>query len=1422
MNKFLPALLLAALAPLTTPAVDIVIKTEGKIGDNPVTYTWALDLDPSDNSVTIEGISPKPALDYEVPATFLGSDGVTILVVKAIGDEAFAGCPGLTSVALPSTLLSIGDKAFADCTSLASVKISYGVRYIGERAFMNTIITELAVPDSLLDMGGNIGAGALFNGNISIGDSSHFCYSDDGVLYNKDMTRLYACPTRAEGTINIPSTVTNICTDAFFGCHRLSYLNIPSSVSVIGDGAFNVSGIWSELDAPEATPRLESVFYQGKAPRAADDIYFGAPEDLVNYVFSEDWPSTWKGRPVTIITETNPPVLSTTIDGITWKYRIVDGYAEIYNDGAVAVIPATTTGIEYIENPKEEGSRRELAVKIPKSINGYTVTKIGENALAGCQGITYLGIPDTVTQIADGAFAECSGLKAISSCNNVPFNCADGVIDLPNGLESLGTNVFSGTKLRSLIIPTTLGTIAGNPFIGIQYLSTVSVDDGNPSFTSIDNALYDKKATKLIGVPANGSEVSVSIARTAVEIGDQAFSGCANLESVHMPDTIQAIGSEAFSGCSSIRDFAVPASVTTIGAKAFSNCGNLKKVSFAGNAPMSTYDIYDGSPNVVSYVNEGTTGWPTSDWCEHPIVIVSAGSAGGDELSFNDGSVTWHFRILGDVAEIYLDGGMTAVESEKPITSLTLPDTLGGHLVKGIGEGSLANLRGITSITIPLGYEWIGNGAFTNCTSLTSISFPKTLRTIHQSLFVGTAITTLTLPDSVTEIDGNPVAGCSSMTAVSVASGNPKFKSVDGVLYNRKGTCLVAVPACIDPDGCDFEIPAGVTEIGDEAFAGCETVENITVPATVETLGDRVFADNPGLRLVKFLGDVPSAGADIYEGSEAAITCYTEKTGGWPTDGVWMDRPLVSDSESAWSYTVADGAVTVTGLLGGSGDVTIPATLRGLPVTAIDPKAFNGTPGITSFSVDPANTAFSAKNGVLYSKDGKTLVRVPDTYLLDGTKTETVSEAKLSVTIVPAVAPDGTDGTTYTTNSTMSAPVVTTTTGSVKGTVPSQTLLNGVAKISDYAFYGCCNSCSNTTVSSTNQENGVTGFIGDDVYVKTISTVRSVKTVYDFSLPVGDDVVCGPRAFYGSPVTRAASGREPSGTGGGSGDQAPSGKDPLADLEAKSDYSGYLLKDGLLTGSVTVKTGAISRGKMKVTAKRQLLGGKKQTIKDLAQFVPAGCTLVLAKTDKKTKAFDGYKGKVWTIALGTIANGGSELLNGYSALSVSVAAKGKAKLTGYLGDGTRVSVSAQMMTVDGRVKIPFFVPLYSGKKGGFSMLLDVTDGLEVEALSDLTAIISRQTFTAVLIEVATGVPAASFSATVSFADSEIPEDYTIDPSVGNWKLRYTAKTGLVKGSLKAVKGNRKVTVPVNGVVVDGTAWCSGLIKKVASLALCAE
>ena len=133
-----------------------------------------------------------------------------------IGGASFENCRALKSVNIPESVTEIGSYAFAGCESLEKIYIPASVEQIGHWAFINCdSLTEITVsPD---------------NPNYS---------SVDGVLYNKNKTRLICCPAGKTGKITIPDTVHSIQNGAFSRCKKLTQVIIPKSVTSIDYGAF--------------------------------------------------------------------------------------------------------------------------------------------------------------------------------------------------------------------------------------------------------------------------------------------------------------------------------------------------------------------------------------------------------------------------------------------------------------------------------------------------------------------------------------------------------------------------------------------------------------------------------------------------------------------------------------------------------------------------------------------------------------------------------------------------------------------------------------------------------------------------------------------------------------------------------------------------------------------------------------------------------------------------------------------------------------------------------------------------------------------------------------------------------------------------------------------------------------------------------
>ena len=136
---------------------------------------------------------------------------------------------------------------------------------------------------------------------------------------------------------------------------------------------------------------------------------------------------------------------------------------------------------------------------------------------------------------------------------------------------------------------------------------------------------------------------------------------------------------------------------------------------------------------------------------------------------------------------------------------ITIPSTLGGYPVKGIGDSAFANCNRLKTVVIPYGITSIGNGAFNNCTSLTSITIPESVTSIGNSVFYSCSrLVSVNLPEGISTIGSNLFFGCAALS--------------------------------------DIIIPDGVTSIGEFAFSCCSLKSTFTVPECVTSIGKAAFS----------------------------------------------------------------------------------------------------------------------------------------------------------------------------------------------------------------------------------------------------------------------------------------------------------------------------------------------------------------------------------------------------------------------------------------------------------------------------------------------------------------------------------------------------------------------------------------------------
>ena len=210
---------------------------------------------------------------------FFGCSGLTSLTipsgVTSIGEGTFYGCSGLTSLTIPSGVTSIGSEAFRGCRGLTSLTIPSGVTSIGESAFQGCSgLTSLTLPSSVTSIGWSAFSGCsgltsltIPSSVTSIGD--HAFYKCSGLT-----------------SLTIPSSVTEIGELAFEGCRGLTSMTIPSSVTSIGWGAFAECSGLTSLTIPSSVTSIYRYAFAGCSGLTSLTIPSGVTS-IGNYAFAD-------------------------------------------------------------------------------------------------------------------------------------------------------------------------------------------------------------------------------------------------------------------------------------------------------------------------------------------------------------------------------------------------------------------------------------------------------------------------------------------------------------------------------------------------------------------------------------------------------------------------------------------------------------------------------------------------------------------------------------------------------------------------------------------------------------------------------------------------------------------------------------------------------------------------------------------------------------------------------------------------------------------------------------------------------------------------------------------------------------------------------------------------------------------------------
>ena len=463
--------------------------------------------------------------------------------------------------------------------------------------------------------------------------------------------------------------------------------------------------------------------------------------------------------------------------------------AETFGDYEYSVLDDGTVKITGYNGSAE-------TVVIPDTIDGKSVTSIGNGAFEDCTSLTSVTIPDGVKCIGHSAFYECTSLKSIT---------------IPDGVTSIGGTAFSDcTSLTSITIPDSVTILNSFTFSGCKSLSDVNIPDGvtyvgDGAFSGTAICNNQTEEVKYIDkwlVDSDNSVTDVAVKDGTVGISCGAFSYCGQLKNISIPNSVKYVGGEAFYNCISLTNVVLPYGITNIGVSTFSGCESLASVTI----PDSVTSIGEQAfLNTALLKNQTTTEKYVGKWV-----------------------IDWD----SDVKNVTIKNGTVGIadhafERRTSLESITIPDS-----VEFIGVYAFLDCWELKQVNMPESMTAIGDCAFYGCDSIESVIVPKGVTQIGDWIFYGCAsLTSVSIPDSVIDIQLNAFEKCVALNEINVDEMNKAYKSDSGVLLNKNETELILYPA--GKKETTYNIPDSVVTINNGAFENVSVIESIIIPNSV-------------------------------------------------------------------------------------------------------------------------------------------------------------------------------------------------------------------------------------------------------------------------------------------------------------------------------------------------------------------------------------------------------------------------------------------------------------------------------------------------------------------------------------------------------------------------------------------------------------
>ena len=685
---------------------------------------------------------------------------------------------------------------------------------IAENAFMDTGVREVYIPATVTDISPNAFKGSAVR-NLYVHQGNPVYSAENGILYSADGSVLILCPPRGHTIVKIPDGVMAIGDYAFYEIPMTS-VTLPESLLTIGNHSFAGTSIQELMLPANLTVVGERAFF------GCNELYLvtisGSPESVLSDAFAN----------------CNP-------------------FMAIY--GPVDVCPIHTALSNYWYNAYN------------LTVHYFTGTET--NTVAAGTRLYFSNVPEAAEN------TEFTGWYTDEACTETFTDMVMPCADL---------TLWQGSR-QILYFETQTDEESGNTAVRITGCGSAS------SEIVVPETLFGNPVTSIAAGSFSADYTQVEIPATVTEIEDEAFTAGTVL--ICAPDNFAGqwaaehgftvsekrwtlkyvtgwhdiVPAKLLAGDNLVLPELVRDGYSLDGWFADEDFGQpVTESDLMGIGNRSIYALWTVVDEELAELSESFETIEEEDG----TLRITAYTGNGGVVPI---PASLHGRAVSGIDS-------NAFSLNNNITEISIPAS-----VNKTGYAAFYGMNALTKVIWGTQTAIIPENAFANCVNLTEIILPEGVTTIEDGAFTGCKMQTISLPASLERIKPTALNGCTDLAEILVAGGNQYYESRDGVLYDTADDVLIRYPAA--KEDSTYTVSAGsigawafdgaenlksiivtdvwsfgegtfsgcrglddiptldpmVTKLPDSCFRGCTGLTNVTLPASVKTLGKQVFAN---------------------------------------------------------------------------------------------------------------------------------------------------------------------------------------------------------------------------------------------------------------------------------------------------------------------------------------------------------------------------------------------------------------------------------------------------------------------------------------------------------------------------------------------------------------------------------------------------